>query len=343
MKEIKKIRNKKTFYAVGLGAFYSEKINFGNQIKTIVYDCGSLNKERLIREISQSDLRVIDYLVISHFHKDHINGIEELKKHSVIKNVIIPKIDQQEILFYLNHYSKKTDIEYRKLILTPKEFFNKDEPPKIITVDTEGEQIENIDLEQTNNISHKSTISLDDKAKWIFKFYVDKGSFAKVELEDKEKELINSIKTIKDYDDKLEDLKLIYKKITKGNINLTSMSMVSAPFYYKYKNCSNSPISIMNGDIMLNDEKKISEFTKHFSDFKQCNFSFHIPHHGSHKNLKRPINEWIIEEGIIMSGHKNNYGHPSSVILRKFSDAKIPTKVLTEDSENYVRIDDYLQ
>ena len=342
------IKNKKIFYAIGQGGFYSEKIYFGNEIKTIVYDCGSLNKERLSKEISQSGLGIIDYLVISHFHKDHINGIEELKSLYTIKNVIIPKIDTQDILFYLKDYSKKSDIGYRNLVLNPSDFFkgtNENEDPNIITVDTESEQIEIIDTKKIpNKISHKTNIPIfsnNNSPLWILRFYVDKGSFDKVKLTKTQKDLINSISSIKDYTDNLTELKKVYNGISKDNVNLTSMSMVSAPLHYERWYYENNSISIMNGDILLDKEEKIFEFTNHYSDFKQNNYNFHIPHHGSHKNLKRPINEWIINKGIIMSGYDNNYGHPSGVILRKFSDTKIPVKVLTEYDKNYIKIDHY--
>ena len=117
--------------------------------------------------------------------------------------------------------------------------------------------------------------------------------------------------------------------------------MLSAPYSYDGWYYNNNPISIMNGDIMLDNEDKILEYTKHYSDFNKFIFDFHIPHHGSHKNMKRPINEWINNKGIIMSGYDNNYGHPSGIILNKFSDAKIATKILTEYDKNYTRIEHY--
>jgi len=339
------IRNRKVFYAIGQGGFYSEKIFFNGESKTIVYDCGSLNTNKLIKEIGQSGLGTIDYLVISHFHRDHINGIEELKKNYKIINVVIPKIEPVDILFYLKNYPNKSDNEFRDLILNPSNFFkqaNNGQNSHIITVDIGEEQTEGLRLNQLpKRITHSTNLPVleyNNTPIWILRFYIDKITFNKVELDNNEIRLINSIKTINDYDKHLKDLKKIYKKISNRDINLTSMSMLSAPinnYWYYHKN---NEVSLMNGDILLNNEEKISEFTNHYSDFNNNVFDFHIPHHGSHLNLKRPINEWNHKQGIINSGYENNYGHPSGIILRKFSDANINTKILTEYDNNYSKI-----
>lgn len=88
------------FYPVGHGGFYAEhhkKPNF-----KIIYDCGSVSQKAINRTIDNhySDSDVIDLLIISHFHKDHISGIEHLAKTvSKIKLVLIPYLTDEQILF----------------------------------------------------------------------------------------------------------------------------------------------------------------------------------------------------------------------------------------------------
>jgi len=344
---MKMINIKKTFYSIGQGCFYSEKIYFGDEIKTIVYDCGSENgkspnKNRLEKEIQQSGLDIIDFLVISHFHSDHINGIDELKKHCTIKNVIIPKIDALDVAFYLG-----TNNTVEGLLLNPSLYFqgsNNSENPNIIEVSPEGEKGEiNDSVKLPNNISQSTNIPVfrfKSNLIWILRFYIDKRVFKNLNgLTQEQKNLIDKTLNITDYSDNKEKLIEAYKKLSRKDINLTTMSMVSAPInterFFFHRN--NYPISIMNGDILLSDEKRIKDYTNHFSDFKQHPFHFHIPHHGSHKNLSRPINEWRIEKGIVMSGYDNKYGHPSGMIIRKFKDSNIPLKKLTEYDRNYIK------
>ena len=67
------------FHPVGFGAFYTECHEFGGREINVVYDCGTLKGETFIegciRKQFPKDKTVIDILFISHFHKDHINGV----------------------------------------------------------------------------------------------------------------------------------------------------------------------------------------------------------------------------------------------------------------------------
>ena len=187
------IHVKKTFYAIGQGCFYSEQIYIGNEVKTIVYDCGSDNPNspkptRLDKEILTPVLPSIDYLVISHFHKDHVNGIEELKKHCNIKNVIIPKIDILDIAFYLG--SDNTVVE---LLINPSSYF---EGSQIITVNSLNETTDIVDPENIpQNISHKTNLPIiksNYELTWVLRLYVDKGVFGNNKLKAEDEELIRN-------------------------------------------------------------------------------------------------------------------------------------------------------
>ena len=75
------ILNIKTFYAVGQGGFYSERIFFEGKEFCVVYDCGAITKfpydgptKKLKQTIDDSGLEKMDCLVISHLDSDHING-----------------------------------------------------------------------------------------------------------------------------------------------------------------------------------------------------------------------------------------------------------------------------
>ncbi len=70
----------RTIHPVGQGAFYAETLHrpgFNND-KHIVYDCGVMPLSKRLKEEINTFLpnnSIIDVLFISHFHADHVNGI----------------------------------------------------------------------------------------------------------------------------------------------------------------------------------------------------------------------------------------------------------------------------
>ncbi len=90
---------KRTFHAIGQGAFYTERF-YENKtnVFNVVYDCGTLNAQKnLVYQIHAefAQRTEIEYLFISHFHKDHISGIKELDRYCSIKNYVVPVISPQ--------------------------------------------------------------------------------------------------------------------------------------------------------------------------------------------------------------------------------------------------------
>lgn len=118
----------RTIWPVGHGAFYTECL-YPNKDKnhrvTIVYDCGAKNKETIIKEIDKyldylsSDgncSKTIDCLVISHFHNDHVNGLQYILKNADVKYLILPQFSEKalvEAFVYnaLNTENTKNDTE----------------------------------------------------------------------------------------------------------------------------------------------------------------------------------------------------------------------------------------
>ena len=80
-------------HPVGQGGFYTETLSNGNQEATFVYDCGGFDKEKkkmtdyldsflhsenAIKNPGDSGKKKIEAVFISHFHADHINGLQYL-------------------------------------------------------------------------------------------------------------------------------------------------------------------------------------------------------------------------------------------------------------------------
>ena len=83
--------NEFTFWNVRHGLFYTGSI--GNRGLNFLYDCGSLNRKVLSSCIKCMNLpEQFDFAVISHLHKDHINGINILLDEYHIKDYYLPYI-----------------------------------------------------------------------------------------------------------------------------------------------------------------------------------------------------------------------------------------------------------
>jgi len=98
------IRLERYFYPVGQGLCCLETFKCdGEKTFTIVYDCGSGMQEKPNQDAVENIKKfinsqpTIDVLILSHFHNDHTNMVEELIKISAnIKKIIIPYIDKKE-------------------------------------------------------------------------------------------------------------------------------------------------------------------------------------------------------------------------------------------------------
>lgn len=85
----------RVIFPVGQGGFAFEHI----EGCSIIYDCGSntapTRVETYIKLLEIHGIQTIDYLVISHFDNDHVNGLKFLLDNQFnVRNVVVPAIDQ---------------------------------------------------------------------------------------------------------------------------------------------------------------------------------------------------------------------------------------------------------
>ena len=136
----------RTFHPVGQGAFYTERFDIWDSEFTIVYDCGSTT---LSRKMMESKIKTafskdhqVDILFISHFHADHINGIDTLQKHCKIKTVFLPLLSAEakallKVAYYFDQEGESSSRlpydRFEKLIDDPASFFEENET-KVITI-----------------------------------------------------------------------------------------------------------------------------------------------------------------------------------------------------------------
>ncbi|MCH5158943.1 MAG: MBL fold metallo-hydrolase [Clostridiales bacterium] len=89
--------NEFKFNGVGQGLFYSGTLFNGGF--NFVFDCGTANKKSYLDEPINSYIQKIshgkekphiDFVIISHLHKDHFSGLPELAKNAVIDRLYLP-------------------------------------------------------------------------------------------------------------------------------------------------------------------------------------------------------------------------------------------------------------
>ncbi|MGR5913917.1 MBL fold metallo-hydrolase [Bacillus pacificus] len=127
------IRYQFNFENSGQGLFYNGKIDQFN----IVYDCGSENKQFLnacINDYKKArHFNKIDLLILSHFHKDHVNGLDKLLENTKLDTVILPYMDSVEKLYLLNNV-KFINSHNKQLLINPLDYFMQKGAQQIILI-----------------------------------------------------------------------------------------------------------------------------------------------------------------------------------------------------------------
>lgn len=94
-----------TQHPVGHGGFHTGRLQFPLPPPfRWIFDCGSRQTKvfdtYLLEWISRNDEHV-DWLFISHFDTDHVSGLETLMANCAVDNVMLPYVNERELLGYL--------------------------------------------------------------------------------------------------------------------------------------------------------------------------------------------------------------------------------------------------
>ncbi|MGE6475166.1 hypothetical protein [Psychrobacter sp. NPDC078631] len=242
----------RTFHPVGQGAFYSERHNALN----IVYDCGTMapRKARAVVEDAFKD-EVIDVLFISHFDKDHISSIPDLKNSAQkIRAVVLPLLNNQQRNFLLNFYSSFS-ADLVNIITNPESYFGSDTNiirVRATTITTNVDRrFEDRDLRELINNNSNESIEIEsgtpltitstagiEPIRWCFVPYNYEDKIRRIEVDrELNKVGISTSKLMNDPNYTLSNLanttlknkiKNIYDKL-QGKINENSMLLYSGP------------------------------------------------------------------------------------------------------------------
>lgn len=277
----KEIIMTRTFHPIGHGAFYTERFMQNGECKfSVVFDCGCYEafkggvpagafEDRIKRAIDNfypKDKETINLLFISHFHTDHINGIEYLKDKCHIERIIVPQLTPEIVIeAYVFNYIQAAEADQSEgtPLMAPSEIVanqwmkkiyehrNKQEDsafPKVIQVqesetDTEKEDIAGTNIppsELPDSISPQTKIDcpIGEGAGQLSWLYIPFN----LQLDKQKKKLLQDpiFKRAIDHgnvdfeelnkilkDTDIEDLKKVYEKVFGKKHNSYSMTVFS--------------------------------------------------------------------------------------------------------------------
>lgn len=355
----------RTFHAVGQGAFYSEK----HDGFSIVYDCGtSSKKDYLSQEILSLDKDEKVILFISHFDKDHISGIKELKDHVNITHVIMPLLYDEDKALIIAYY--KAGGEKIEILENPKAYWG--EKTKILYIkpaDSENtpEESVNIDFSKNERDNSKNieasipsgTLLTTQNKNWVFIPY-------NYDSEARHQQIINMLKNLqicikkfisspnyalRKLKNNIISIKNAYKEangIQKHGktslINENSMFLYSGPIIepFKYwckileKKGNVIFYGIHRGCIYTGDgDLNLVDLDAVYSKFIYNVGSVQIPHHGSLKNFKV---DFFIDKGYVclVSVGQNRKNFPAATVIKDLVNAKCFPHIVTEKTNNLI-------
>lgn len=296
------------FFQVGHGLFAMEHCKGINSI----YDCGSTKKSNIESSIDRSvnllkflqdkptdDKPIdIDNLFISHYDKDHVNGLKKLLSDYNVKRIFLPMLSNLSKLV-CSEFQKDKDI--KDLIIDPEKFIHTLSPNTIIILIEENslppENISEMPLiklseiekyaNSVGNITYKcpGCCKFLDRDIWLYIIYNRRVLTSQEQAQFMQKlikkespsdsELINELKR--------KDNKTSLKKILNGiltekelqNINEYSMVVWSG----ECEDESNKHGCLYTGD--YNTKKHYDELDRIFFKLKSKTEIIQVPHHGS--------------------------------------------------------------
>ena len=329
----------RTFHPVGQGAFYTEvlKGDDGGSF-VVVYDCGTetASKDMVVSLEQQIDsfvsgLSQIDILFISHFHADHISGLDRLLEKVKVLRTVIPMLDVptitvtriQNFIRYNQESALAADGIIRDLYLDgdSTERFG-----EVVAVATEYEDEyrdendgrETLITKGARRFSGRALSSYNEIWEYVPFNSINRGDKRVRDLHKKLKVLAAGRMNLNDLvKDRLADVKKVYREVmNNANDNFYTLVVVSRPKKgVVLSPCTRLAHCVYFGDF---DYRQKNEPWKRFN--QKVNYAeigtVQVPHHGAKGNWHHEMGVGDSRHYIVSVGSSNRYHHPNYWVLR---------------------------
>lgn len=352
---------KRVFMPVGQGAFYIEKFN---DDFTVVYDCGSYKDVSIVEEnIKKSILDTkIDLLVISHYHEDHISGLEYLFKNFDVKRMLMPYLNlTEQIESFISADIKNNSHDfYKDFCINPMKalYDNFGKSSEITFVNPEPSkqqnEVEIQNLQNNINSGDKITYKVNNYT-WSYLPFNFQNRKRTEQFEIKIQKLdLDTVDKFKNYyKNNKDELIAIYKKDITGDINTNSLvlysgtdSSIKTTSYSSRKSFTftqNISGCLYLGDYDARGVQKFNELEEKYKSYCKEISTIQIPHHGSRHNYNPKLNFKPNIISVISAGINNKFKHPHSETLKQISIQNGIVILVTEQEETKLTQSIYLR
>ena len=362
------IMNYFKFNKVGQGLFYTGKIE-GDHLN-FVYDCGSSSSKKYLKTaINEYDEKDIDFIVVSHLHEDHINGLYDLIRKRKVKKIFLPYLGSNnmqltKLLIAKSLVSNADDRFDDNFINTYRTLTNLYFSPRNSDFVQEIVYLGGEEFRENHSTQLRTVYSFSlpiFSTNWTFRMInmrLDNTTLSKLNIEIEN--LLKSKRT-NDIDDLirngyLKDISDIYNSVIgKKKINLSSTILIHYPNrlssifdyslrrYYWYeddfdvKRCI--PLTILTGDIKFDDYLNF-EVESIIDSIPDRFIIFQVPHHGSHDNWNsyQGHSKYIHDRYVVNFGFGNKYHHPNQKVINDLSVFVSQKLVLNNQINDYCYI-----
>lgn len=347
----------RTLYPVGQGAFYTEVIKKENgSYFTVVYDCGTETDHSIIETQINEFKKVItkiDLLFISHFHKDHISGLDKLLDGVKVEKTVIPMLSEDVVtLIRAKNFLQNNKIEALSMDAIIKEFYINVETHrrfgKVIMVEpidfSVFENDEDRSVCNTECVGNGSCISgFESLWEWV--------PFNSVSIKDQraidfmkglrkipgaldENGNLNASRIIRGCKTKVRSL---YREVMRGaNDNLYTMTVESRPSKLLAQNSDADVVRearcLYTGDLDSTKNEALWESFCTVYNYSAIG-TVQIPHHGSRHNWRKEFLTGSPRRFFISAGTTNTYHHPDFWVIKDVFDANNCVAIITENAK----------